>query len=163
LLAPGPSQPRSVLPISHTPATTETTFTYHQQYQQQLKQPKQPFTLFSAISATIQQKEGIDNLLESLEVELKRRAETRLGIIVDADTDIDDRWQSLRYRLTEAGYIAVPLHPAPGGTILKQEGWPVVGLWLMPDNTIPGILEDFIGLLIPAGDMLWPMAQDVVL
>lgn len=112
---------------------------------------------------TIQKKEGVDNLLESLEVELKRRAETRLGIVVDADIDIDNRWQALRYRLTEAGYIAVPLHPTPGGTILKQEGRPVVGLWLMPDNTIPGMLEDFMGLLIPVGDALWPMAQDVVL
>jgi len=112
---------------------------------------------------TIQQKEGIDNLLESLEVELKRRAETRLGIIVDADTDIDNRWQALRYRLAEAGYTAIPLHPASGGTILKQEERPVVGLWLMPDNTIPGMLEDFMSLLIPAEDVLWPMAQDVVL
>jgi hypothetical protein len=32
----------------------------------------------------------------------------------------------------------------------------------MPDNTIPGMLEDFMGLLIPAGDVLWPMAQDIV-
>ena len=111
---------------------------------------------------TIQQKAGIDTLLEALEVELKRRAETRLGIVVDADTDIAIRWQSLRHRLIEAGYTAVPLHPASGGTILKQEGRPMVGLWLMPDNTIPGMLEDFISLLIPSGDILWPMAQDSV-
>ncbi|HLQ28076.1 MAG TPA: DUF3226 domain-containing protein [Ktedonobacteraceae bacterium] len=111
---------------------------------------------------TIQQKAGIDTLLEALEVELKRRAETRLGIVVDADTDIANRWQSLRDRLIEAGYSAVPLRPAPGGTILKQEGRPMVGLWLMPDNTISGRLEDFMSLLIPAGDILWPMAQDSV-
>jgi hypothetical protein len=77
---------------------------------------------------TIQQKEGIDNLLASLEVELKRREETRLGIVVDADTDIDIRWQSLCHRLLEAGYTAVPFRPSPGGTILKQEGRPIVGL-----------------------------------
>ncbi len=111
---------------------------------------------------TIQQKEGIDNLLEALEVELMRRAETRLGIVVDADIDIAIRWQSLRHKLIKAGYTYVPLHPTPGGTILKQEGRPMVGLWLMPDNTIPGMLEDFTSLLIPAGDILWPMAQDIV-
>jgi hypothetical protein len=111
---------------------------------------------------TIQQKEGIDNLLKALEVEFKRRAETRLGIVVDADIDLAVRWQSLRHKLTEAGYTTVPLHPSPEGTILRQEGRPTVGLWLMPDNTIPGMLEDFMSLLIPAGDILWPMAQDIV-
>ncbi len=111
---------------------------------------------------TIQPKEGIDNLLEALEVELMRRAETRLGIVVDADIAIANRWQSLRYKLIKAGYTSVPLHPAPEGTMLKQEGRPMVGLWLMPNNIIPGMLEDFMSLLIPAGDILWPMAQDIV-
>jgi len=111
---------------------------------------------------TIQQKEGISNLLEALEVELMRRAETRLGIVVDADTDIAVRWQSLRHKLIQAGYTSIPLYPAPEGIILRQEGRPIVGLWLMPDNTIPGMLEDFMSLLIPAGDILWPMAQDIV-
>lgn len=111
---------------------------------------------------TIQQKEGVDALLEILEVELMRRAESRIGIVVDADTDIAIRWQSLRHRLIEAGYTSVPHRPDPGGTILKQTGRPNVGLWLMPDNTIPGMLEDFMSLLIPAGDMLWPMAQGIV-
>ena len=69
---------------------------------------------------TIQQKEGIDNLLEALEVELMRRAETRLGIIVDADTDIAVRWQSLRHKLIQADYTSVPLHPAPEGIILMR-------------------------------------------
>ena len=36
---------------------------------------------------TIQDKKGIDALIASLKVELRRRAETRLGIIVDADAD----------------------------------------------------------------------------
>jgi hypothetical protein len=111
---------------------------------------------------TIQKKDGINNLLESLEVELKRRAETRLCIIVDADTDIALRWQSLRHRLIGAGYHTAPPQPASEGTILKQEGQPTVGLWLMPDNTIPGMLEDFMSLLIPEGDILWPMAQNIV-
>lgn len=111
---------------------------------------------------TIQQKDGIDNLLEALEVELKRPAETRLGIVVDADIDLAARWQSLRHKLIEAGYTSVSHHPAHGGTILKQERRPMVGLWLMPDNTIPGVLEDFMSLLIPAGDILWPMARGIV-
>lgn len=111
---------------------------------------------------TIQQKEGIDNLVASLNVELLRRAETRLGIVVDADTDIVARWQSLRHKLLETGYTSVPLHPDPSGTILRQHGRPVVGIWLMPDNSIPGMLEDFMRLLIPVNDILWPIAEDTV-
>lgn len=107
----------------------------------------------------IQQKEGIDNLLNSLDVELKRRSETRLAIIVDADIDIVARWQAISYRLRSAGYRAIPILPDPAGTILKQEGKPTVGIWLMPDNTISGMLEDFISLLVPPGDVLWPVAE----
>jgi len=111
---------------------------------------------------TIQPKEGINNLLESLEVELMRRAETRLGIVVDADIDIASRWQSLSHSLLRAGYGTIPPQPHPAGTILKQAERPLVGIWLMPNNTISGMLEDFMSLLIPSEDILWPIAQDIV-
>jgi len=32
----------------------------------------------------------------------------------------------------------------------------------MPDNTIPGMIEHFIGLLRPKNDVLWPLAEKVV-
>lgn len=32
----------------------------------------------------------------------------------------------------------------------------------MPDNSLPGTLEHFAGMLIPANDVLWPVAQDTV-
>ena len=111
---------------------------------------------------TIQDKKGIDPLIASLKVELRRRAETRLGIVVDADTDIAARWQALRHKLLEAGYMSVPLQPDPLGTVLRQEGRPVVGIWLMPNNVLPGMLEDFMRLLISIDDVLWPMAEDIV-
>ena len=111
---------------------------------------------------TIQSKGGIDLLIASLKVELRRRAETRLGIVVDADTDIVARWQALRNKLIEAGYISVPLHPDPSGTILQQRGRPIVGIWFMPNNILPGMLEDFIRLLIPASDALWPLTENII-
>lgn len=111
---------------------------------------------------TIQSREGIDTLLERLEVDLMRSAETRLGIIVDADIDLATRWQSLHDRLAKAGYTGAPFAPDPAGTIIMQVGRPLVGLWLMPDNALPGMLEDFMSLLIPPKDVLWPMAQGSV-
>jgi hypothetical protein len=34
-----------------------------------------------------------------------------------------------------------------------------VGVWLMPDNREPGILEHFLAKLIPDGDGCWPHAE----
>jgi hypothetical protein len=31
----------------------------------------------------------------------------------------------------------------------------IVGIWLMPDNQFPGMLEDFVSFLIPQSDALW--------
>jgi len=110
----------------------------------------------------IKKKGGIENLLGTLRTELKGSGEIRLGIIIDADTDIAARWQALRDRLVTSGYKAVPEVPLPNGTIINEDGQPVVGVWLMPDNKVPGILEDFVSFLVPQDDKLWPLAEDVV-
>lgn len=102
-------------------------------------------------------------LLESFEVQLTTIVKGRLGIIVDADTDLSARWASLKHILKSSGYNAIPKNPVSGGTIILQEKKPIVGIWLMPDNTIPGMLEDFIGFLRPQNDLLWPMVDEAVL
>lgn len=102
-------------------------------------------------------------LIDSFEVRLATIVEGRLGIIVDADTDLSARWASLKHILKNSGYKSVPKNPVSGGTIIRQEKKPVVGIWLMPDNTIPGILEDFVAFLRPKKDVLWPMVDEAVL
>ena len=111
----------------------------------------------------IKDKKGIDNLLETLDVELIGSGLKRLGIVVDADVNIQGRWGALRSILTESGYTNVPAKPEASGTIIEQPGLPVVGLWLMPDNTLPGMLENFIGFLVPPGDALWPRSEECLL
>jgi hypothetical protein len=108
----------------------------------------------------IQQEGGIETLLKRLRVRLRESELEHLGIMVDADTDILARWQSLHDILTNAGYLNVPTKPQPGGTIIVQEDKPVVGIWLMPDNRLHGMLEDFIGLLVPSDDLLWDKANE---
>jgi hypothetical protein len=39
---------------------------------------------------------------------------------------------------------------------------PTIGIWLMPDNSTPGALEQFARLLVPGSDKLWPEAETVV-
>lgn len=112
---------------------------------------------------TVEPKEGITNLLEALRVQLKARDEDipleRLGIIVDADTNLAARWTAIRNILIRSGYTDVPPTPDPMGTIIQQIGRPKIGVWLMPSNDRNGILEDFIRLLVPPGDTLWPQAE----
>lgn len=128
--------------------------------------------------------EGITILLEVLPEQLRASGLRRLGVVVDADADLTARWDSLKHILTKAGYPNVPDAPLPGGTIINQEGFaklvteagdqiitetgapiiqerlPKVGIWIMPDNKLPGMLEDFVGFLVPSGDPLWQQAQD---
>jgi|SRR2546421_1189571 len=107
-------------------------------------------------------KEGIDALLDTLEVELIANREGRFGIVLDADTNLEARWQSVRNRLIPFGYSAVPSTPFPQGTIVVENERPVVGIWLMPDNKVPGMMEDFISFLVPPDDLLWPLTVDVL-
>jgi len=110
---------------------------------------------------TIREQEGVDrlkkrlnenifdNLLEDLPVELKGSEVVALGIIVDADLKVKYRWQNLANRLKDLKYEDVPDLPKTDGTICEGKDLPKIGVWLMPDNTLPGILEDFVKLLVP--------------
>ncbi len=100
---------------------------------------------------------GKDPLIEGIGVRLKESDIGALGIILDADTDLHARWQAVAYRLSVAGYTDVPATPVPEGTVIESPTdslLPRVGVWLMPDNQLPGILEDFLRFLVPAGDRL---------
>jgi len=101
---------------------------------------------------------NVSRLLESFPVRLKESNVDALGVVIDADTDLTARWQSLRDRLTSSGYQNVPANPIRTGTILEAplEGLlPRVGVWIMPDNQTTGILEDFLHFLVPRGSRLF--------
>ncbi len=105
---------------------------------------------------------GVDALLRGLPVRLKISGLTVLGVVLDADQNLEARWQAVKTRLLQAGYSSLPEMPSPEGTIIQVAGKPKVGLWLMPDNRLPGMLEDFVAHLIPAGDALAPKANAIL-
>ncbi len=100
---------------------------------------------------------NVDELLASIPTELKGSDLESVGVIVDADINMNDRWQSIRNRVIGVGYHGVPTQPAQDGTILEPpEGTllPKVGIWIMPDNRTDGILEDFLRFLVrPPNDL----------
>jgi len=97
---------------------------------------------------------GIDELLESIPVRLKISRLHALGIVLDADQDLQERWRAVRQRIINFGYVQVPEQPSAQGTIIINQGKPRVGIWLMPNNELSGMLEDFVAYLIPEGDPL---------
>lgn len=106
--------------------------------------------------------DGIERLLENLPVSLKSPGLEQLGIVIDADTDLGARWASVRRILIGSKYTTVPDIPDPAGTIIQEPDLPVVGIWIMPDNQVSGILEDFVARLVPPGDCLWHVANHIL-
>jgi len=66
-----------------------------------------------------------------------------IGLVLDADTGPDNRWASVLGKMSEHEY-EFPPHPNANGTIIEPNGGlPKLGVWLMPNNQIQGMLEDF--------------------
>jgi hypothetical protein len=102
---------------------------------------------------------GVDRLLDQVPVRLKESGLERLAVILDADEDADSRWTALRGRLLHEGYINIPDRPRSEGTIIKFQsdfGEVQLGIWIMPNNQIPGMLEDFLAFLVPESDKMLP-------
>jgi hypothetical protein len=108
---------------------------------------------------------GISLVLDRLRVELKRNKLKTLGIVIDADRNIDSQWQRIKDILVKSGYPIIPDHPQPEGWIQVLSdgvGRLKIGVWLMPNNQLPGILEDFVKALIPENDLLLAKAEAII-
>lgn len=102
---------------------------------------------------------GSDPLLKAIPLELRPDDRIALGILMDANADISARWRSIGNRL-RGGNVRLPDQPEDGGTVVN--GDLRVGVWLMPDNSRPGELENFVAELIPKDDPVWPLAEQYI-
>lgn len=120
--------------------------------------------IFSVIIADENEKKegGIEIVLDILPRKLKEQNLQILGIMVDADQNLAARWQAISNKLKESGYQNIPKFPPPEGWIDTQPELPKIGVWLMPNNQLPGMLEDFVKYLIPDGDLLLPKAEFIL-
>lgn len=98
--------------------------------------------------------DGVDMLFKQLPVRLKAADTTTIGIIIDADMDINQRWTTIK-TILQNKFPTFPEQPTPTGTIFQKKDMKV-GVWLMPDNQANGMLESFIDFLIPNDDKLRP-------
>lgn len=109
---------------------------------------------------------SITKLLENLKIRLTvPQINERIGVVVDADEDISVRWDAIRDRLSASGkYDCKDLSLPENGLVLNptSEDAPVVGVWIMPNNKLPGMLEDFVATLSENDDPLMAKADDVL-
>lgn len=76
-----------------------------------------------------------------------------VGILVDADENLQRRWQAVRAQLAAAGYRDLPDLPDRAGVIVDPPAdtlLPRAGVWIMPDNQNTGYLENFLRFMVPA-------------
>ena len=105
---------------------------------------------------------GIENLIKTLPIKLKEENLITLGIVVDADENIVARWQAVTNKLQNSGYQNIPKIPPENGWIDTQPELPKIGIWLMPDNKLPGMLENFVTYLISSEDKLKYKAEAIL-
>lgn len=116
------------------------------------------------IKARAHQLGGIDNVFKATKVFLIAGSTTeKLGIVIDADENLEKRWNQVAKILETAGYQNLPDSPDENGTVIEQEFLPKFGVWIMPDNKIErGFLETFLTFLVPENDKAWEQAKSCV-
>ncbi|ELY2018334.1 hypothetical protein SL053_002254 [Flavobacterium psychrophilum] len=105
--------------------------------------------------------EGITKLYEQLPVRFKQAQVNTIGLIIDADSEIKDRWKSISALLSLQGFI-IPQEIPIDGLILKDNSGFKIGVWIMPNNNENGMLEDFISFLVPKDDKILPIVNDTL-
>lgn len=89
----------------------------------------------------------------------------RVGIVIDADNDIENRWRQLVYILEKSGkYDCSRLKLSADGLIIHPLNAcdTIVGVWVMPNNSLEGMLEDFVLQLVSPVDILMQKAESIL-
>lgn len=98
---------------------------------------------------------GVEDLIASISANIRTAGDTDdiVGILVDADQNLQGRWQAVRAQLAAAGYRELPDRPDRAGVIVEPPSdtpLPRAGVWIMPDNQNTGYLENFLSFMVPA-------------
>lgn len=114
----------------------------------------------------IEPRDGLNLLLDGMELLLRRGNLRQLGIVVDANQHWQNRWEQIKSRLLTTGTAQLPHEFPPEGLDFVLDRSPQssirVGVWIMPDNFNQGYLEHFASLMIRQDDSLWQRAQHCV-
>lgn len=120
----------------------------------------------AAVILEFQGHQSVEDLLASIPVRLKASYDGDIvGIVLDADVSLANRWVAVRNQLVALKYPNVPELAVPTGMIVDPPEsvlLPRVGVWLMPDNLLNGMLEDFLALLVPSDSTLFARVKRTI-
>jgi hypothetical protein len=108
---------------------------------------------------------GCDNIInaDAIGVELKADGIEALGILLDADEYPRDRWIAIRNACRKTGISSMPDEIPTDGLIVQTDNEIRLGIWIMPDNKLPGMLETFLGYLLSDDtSSLWEFAKSTI-
>lgn len=113
---------------------------------------------------------GSDGFIDHKKISARLKASglTHLGLIIDADENPKDRWQSIRNACLKVEGIQKSIDNFPEimpetGLIINMINHQKFGVWMMPDNQNRGMLETFLAYMIKdESEPLWLYAQEVV-
>lgn len=109
---------------------------------------------------------GFQGVLGTVPIYVNQEGMLAVGFVVDADDTLAGHWEQIVNEVGVANSeIQLPQSLDPEGTIIPENpaiGSPRIGIWVMPDNASTGELEDFVQQMLPAGDPVWPRAQDYI-
>ena len=104
-------------------------------------------------------KGNVDELIESISLEVKASGRKAVGIMLDANDNLTSRWDAVSEKLSRSN-VKTPRCIEKGGTIIS--GAPRVGIWIMPNNNSVGELEDFVVTMIHKEDSIWPLFSQYI-
>jgi Protein of unknown function (DUF3226) len=105
---------------------------------------------------------GRAGLLNLAPTVVKASTDKAVGFVIDADASAAETWKSICHCIETAagGSFKLPKRCHSDGVAediahLRSR----VGIWIMPDNSSAGVLEDFLQRLIDGKDRLLPIAK----
>lgn len=102
----------------------------------------------------IEHRDGWQGVLQTIEIEIRFGTERRLGFVLDADGVPEDRWRRIGRELQKTGLRPPDALPVEGYVDFCEPFGTHVGVWLMPDNSRQGAIEEFLLELIRPNDPL---------
>ena len=107
----------------------------------------------------IKETEGMENLLGIIKTAVSVSSDRPVGFVLDADDKPLARWSAVCARLREFELDPPQDMPADGYVTDVEKYKTRVGVWMMPDNTEAGALEELLMGLIDKDDCLLPLAE----
>lgn len=111
---------------------------------------------------------SIDNVLKMFDLSINEQSTKYdyVGIVVDADANIESRWNSIKDKISKSEkYTNIPKKLPSSGLVLEpiEKYSPKIGVWIMPNNNTEGMLEDFVSLLADKEDVLMKEADKILI